>query len=126
MAVVALLLCGCVEREMTITSDPPGALVFVSRKPLGRTPLTQTFLWYGDYEITLRHQGYKTLKTHAKLKPPIYEIMPLDLISAIVPWTYHDRRYLHYELEKFEPTSDEDLIRRSDELREKNLQPVRK
>ena len=40
---------GCVEREMTLTTDPPGALVYVSDKEIGRTPVTQPFLWYGDY-----------------------------------------------------------------------------
>ena len=95
---VVLLAClgGCVERELTITSEPSGALVYISDVEKGRTPLTINFAWYGDYDVILRHDGFNTLKTHAEIAPPIYEIPPLDLLSAIVPWTYHDRRYLHY------------------------------
>ena len=117
-----LALAGCVERTITITSKPSGALVYISAEEKGRTPLTVPFTWYGDYRITLRHDGYQTLKTHEKIKPPVYEIPPLDLFSAIAPWTYHDNHTFHYVLtERIVPT-DEELIRRADELRQRNLQ----
>ena len=125
---------GCVEREMTITSQPPGALVFVSDKEIGRTPVTQPFLWYGDYEIVLRRNGCQTLHTHANLRPPIYEIFPLDLLSELAPWTYHDRRYLHFEMKpRVQPRGEEqikqadrELISRAEALRDRNRQPVEK
>lgn len=117
---------GCVEREMIITSDPVGALVFVSDREIGRTPLTQPFLWYGDYEIRLSRQGYETLNTHRNLRWPWYETIPLDFLSEIVPWTYHDRRYLHFKLKKSGHVSDGELIRQAEELRRKNSQPVTK
>ena len=98
---------GCVEREMIITSDPAGALVFISDREIGRTPLTHEFLWYGDYEIRVSHQGHDTLNTHRNLRWPWYETAPLDLLSAIAPWTYHDRRYLHFELNKSGEFSNE-------------------
>ena len=126
LVVSAGLLGGCVEREMTITSEPSGALVLVSDKEVGRTPVTLSFLWYGDYEIILRRQGCTTLKTHANLRPPIYEIFPLDLLSEIAPWTYHDRRYLHYRLEELKLPDDKDLIRRGRELRARALEDVEK
>lgn len=117
---------GCVEREMTITSDPGGALVFVSEREVGRTPLTMSFLWYGDYEIRLSREGYETLNTHRNLREPWYETIPLDFFSAIAPWTYHDRRYLHFTLEEAQQVSNDELKRRADELRLRNDQPVEK
>lgn len=120
------VLGGCVEREMTLTSDPPGAIVFVSGKEIGCTPVTQSFLWYGDYEIILRRKGYKTLETHRNIKAPFYETIPLDLLSAIAPWTIHDRRYLHFEMEKLVLPDDQTLIGRADELRRKNSEKVEK
>ena len=117
---------GCVEREMTITSDPVGALVFISDKEIGRTPVTQSFLWYGDYEIRLSRQGYETINTHRNLRWPWYETVPLDLLSEIAPWTYHDRRYLHFKLKKSGQVSEEELIRRAEKLRRRNSQSVRK
>jgi hypothetical protein len=112
----ACLLGGCVERELTITSEPAGALVEISGQEVGLTPLVHRFTWYGDYRITLRKNGYQTLKTHADLNPPVYEIPPLDLLSAVAPWTYHDRRYLHYDLAPKRALSDEELIQRATQL----------
>jgi len=124
--VASASLAGCVERELTITSTPPGALVFMSDVEKGRTPLTTDFTWYGDYEIILRHQGYQTLQTHAQINAPLYEIPPFDLMSAIVPWTYHDRRYLHFEMAELAPSSDEKLIKRADAMADRNVQPVQR
>ena len=122
--VCTAITAGCVEREMVITSKPAGALVFVSDVEVGRTPVNFPFTWYGDYEIILRSSGYETLQTHRNITPPIYEIPPLDFFSAIVPWTYHDRRYLHFEMETLKESTDQELINRADAMRERNLAPV--
>jgi len=123
----AALLCGgCVLREMTITSDPPGALVLVSDEEKGRTPVTFEFVWYGDYDIILRLEGYETLKTAAPINPPLYEIPPLDLLSELAPWTYRDRRFLHYTLTPRQVLSPEKLIEQAKQLERQNRQPVEK
>ncbi len=124
VAALALTFGGCVEREMHITSDPDGALVYVSDVEVGRTPVTLPFTWYGDYDVILRRDGYETLKTHADINAPWYEVPPLDLFSALAPWTYHDQRYLHYELEKLDPPTEEELIERAERLGERNAEPV--
>ncbi len=124
--VLALAVAGCVERTLTITSEPSDALVFISSEEVGRTPVTIPFTWYGHYEIILRREGYETLKTSHKIKPPIYEIPPLDLFSAIAPWTYHDNRALHYVLARQAFPGDAELIRRAEELRRRNLEEPRK
>jgi len=114
--IVATLVAGCVEREMSITSDPPGAMVLISDVEVGRTPVKIPFTWYGDYDIILRRDGYQTLKTHANIIMPIYEIPPFDLLSAVAPWTYHDRRYLHFEMQPFVKASDNELIERAEQM----------
>lgn len=110
---------------MIVTSEPAGALVFISDREVGRTPVTQPFTWYGDYDIVLRKEGSETLETHANLLPPWYELPPLDLLSALAPWTYHDRRYLHYELKPLSLPDDEQLLRSARELRERAAEPVK-
>ncbi|HUS93074.1 MAG TPA: PEGA domain-containing protein [Phycisphaerae bacterium] len=115
----AALMCGCVEREMTITSEPEGALVFVSDREIGRTPVTLPFTWYGDYDIILRRDGCETLKTHAEINAPWYEVPPLDLFSHMAPWTYRDQRYLRYSLIQRKEPSDEDLIKKADALKKR-------
>ena len=118
------LVGGCVDRELRITSEPPGALVLVSDKEVGRTPVTFSFTWYGDYDIILRRDGYETLKTHAHINAPVYQIPPLDFFVDIAPWTIHDRRYVHFRMEKFVQPSDKELIERADAMKKRNLEPV--
>jgi hypothetical protein len=125
VCLAATVAGGCVEREMTITSEPAGAVVEVSGEEIGLTPVRHRFTWYGDYRIVLRKDGYETIKAHAQINPPLYEYPPLDLLSALAPWTYHDKRYLHYTLEEPEPVSDEDLIRRAVELGQVNAESPR-
>ncbi len=117
MALAAAALGGCVEREMKITSEPAGALVYVSDREVGRTPVALPFTWYGDYDVLSRMDGYKTLRTNADITPPWYEVPPLDLLSHMAPWTYRDQRYLHYKLEKQEQLTDEQLIKQAEEMK---------
>jgi len=121
---LALSVSGCLEREMTITSKPSGALVCVSDVEVGRTPVTFPFTWYGDYDIILRLEGYETLKTHAGIYPPPQEVPPLDLLCEIGPWTFRDHRYLNFTLQEEVQPSDEQLIKRATEMREENLRPT--
>ena len=121
---LVLLPAGCVERTLSITSEPAGALVYVSSVEVGRTPLRMPFTWYGDYDVVLRLDGYETLKTHCEVNPPIYELPPLDLLSEIAPWTYHVERSGHFELTKSTVPSDADLVKRAEQLRARNLQPA--
>lgn len=123
---VAFGLAGCIDQELAIRSEPSGALVFVSDKEVGRTPVTIPFTWYGDYDIVLRMDGYQTIKTHAKLNPPVYGIPPLDLLATLAPWTFHDRRYLYYEMKTYVAPSDEELIMRGEALGKRTLEPVKK
>ncbi len=124
VVLVALLAGGCVERKLNITSEPAGAIVRISDVEVGRTPVTVPFTYYGDYEIILRRDGYETVKTHANLTPPVYEIPPLDLLSAIVPWTYRDHRYVHVTMSEQQTPGDEELIEKARQLHQENLQPA--
>ena len=126
LLVLAAGVGGCLEREMYITSEPEGALVIVSDVERGRTPLKLPFTWYGDYDIMLRREGYQTLIAHAKLTPPAHEVAPFDLFAEILPWTFRDHRYLHFTLEKLEPISDEALLEKADQLRERTTRPIEK
>jgi len=117
---------GCVDRELFVTSEPEGALVRISDRELGRTPVTTPFTWYGDYEIIMRLDGYETLTTSAKITPRWYEVPPLDLLSELAPWRYYDRRELSFKLTKLVEPTDEELIQRAQELQAKNLEPAGK
>jgi len=127
VALAGVCLSGCVERRLKITSDPPGALVYLADEEVGRTPLTVPFTWYGDYEVIVRLDGHQTLATHANITPPLYDIPPWDLISqAFVPWTYHYNVKRHYELKPLASPNEADLIGRAMDLRARNIEPVPK
>lgn len=115
----ALALSGCVERTVKIRTDPPNALVLINDEEVGLSPVKFSFLWYGDYDITIRKTGYETIKTHQRIDAPWWQFPPIDLVAeAFTPTTLHD----DHELPTFtlQPTSQpsvEELIGRSEELR---------
>ncbi|TFG50593.1 MAG: PEGA domain-containing protein, partial [Candidatus Brocadiia bacterium] len=66
-------ICGCVERQLTIKTEPAGGLVLLNDEEIGESPVAVSFEWYGDYDIKIYKDGYETLKTHRLLKAPWYD-----------------------------------------------------
>ncbi len=126
LALIAVVVVGCVRRELEITSEPAGAVVYVSDIEVGRTPVVVPFTYYGDRDVILRLNGYDTLVTNLNLTAPWYEYPGIDLFSEIAPWTYYDKRYAHYTLAPLEPTSREELIERAEEMARRNSEAVKK
>jgi hypothetical protein len=89
---------GCIERILTIQTNPPGALVELNAQEMGRTPVSRDFTWYGVYDVTIRLENYRTLKTAAKVYAPIYEWIPIDLITELLPFPFKDHHTLNYTL----------------------------
>jgi len=89
---------GCVERTMEIQTNPSGAIVELNDQEVGRTPLQHDFLWYGTYSVTIRKEGYQTLKTKASVIAPIYQWIPLDLVAELLPFDIKDHHTLQYQL----------------------------
>jgi hypothetical protein len=98
IAVVPAVTGGCVERILTVQTNPSGALVELNGQEMGRTPVSRDFTWYGVYEITVRHDEYQTIHTSAWVIAPIYEWIPLDLISELLPIPLKDHHTLSYDL----------------------------
>lgn len=51
------VLAGCIERTITVTSKPAGALVYLNDEEIGRTPVTVPFTFYGVYDVRLEHES---------------------------------------------------------------------
>jgi len=83
--ILAFLLTGCVQRQMNIISDPPGAIVYMNDREIGRTPFQRNFQWYGTYDVVLRKDGYQTQKTFADVNPPFWQFVPLDAVTDFLP-----------------------------------------
>src|SRR5215212_5925052 len=115
-----LLAVGCigVRRQLTVDSQPPGALVYVNGDEVGRTPVTYDFTFYGTMDLRLRKEGFETLEDTPKVWAPWWQIPPIDLIAEAFPLT--DRHALSYELTpKEQAAAPEEMVRRGVELRQK-------
>ena len=117
-AALAAAAAGCVERRYTVTSDPPGALVYRNGVPLGSTPVDDSYVYHGTYDFTLIKDGYETLQVKQKIDPPWYEVPPLDFIAENVwPFKLRDVREFNYQLQPMRVARPEEVFDRAGELR---------
>lgn len=90
--------CGSVTRQLQISSDPAGALVYLNGQEVGRTPCTVDFTWYGNYDLAVRKGGYTSLVGTQNIVAPWWQWIPLDLVADVTPGRKVDRRYYFYSL----------------------------
>ena len=115
----AAMLTGCVERELTINTEPAGATVILNDEQIGVSPVTVSFNWYGDYNVRITKEGYETLKTHRELKGPWYDAFPFDFFAMLNPERTVDSYEWSFELVPKRQPSRDRLIQDAEELKEK-------
>jgi hypothetical protein len=121
---MALALGGCVQRRLTIRSDPPGARVYVGDEEIGTTPASTDFVYYGTRKIRLVKDGYETLVVNQPIPAPWYQIPPLDFVAEnVVPGEIRDERVVNYQLVPLQPRSTEQLLARADQVRATTVVP---
>jgi hypothetical protein len=84
IGLMTIALAGCVERRLTINTEPEGAMVILNDQEIGVSPVTVSFNWYGDYWVRLRKDGYETLDTHRRLKAPLHDYFPFDFVAGLL------------------------------------------
>jgi hypothetical protein len=119
-----LLLCGaavcagCVERRYTLRTDPPGALAIVNGEEIGPTPVSRSFYYYGDREITFLLDGYQTKTVIQPVKAPWWDNLATEFFSEnILPFTLRDEREFKYQLTPARVPQAADLKDRAEQLR---------
>ncbi len=115
--VIVTSLSGCVERKLTINTEPQGAMVVLNDEEIGNSPVTVSFEWYGDYNVRVSKEGFETLKTHRKLKAPWYDGFPFDFLTLLNPERTVDEYEWTFDLEPKKEVSREELIRKAEELK---------
>lgn len=90
---------GCIERRIIVTSEPPGATVWVNDAEIGRTPAEVGFTYFGVYDVRLRKDGFEPISTRAEAKAPLYEYPPFDLVAEALPGTNETVVKWHFVLE---------------------------
>ena len=118
LSLTAVFLAGCVERQLTINTEPQDALIALNDEEIGHSPVTVSFNWYGDYNVRISKPGFETLKTHRMLKGPWYDYFPFDFFAQIInskrivdtyEWTF--------TLEKKQPPQRQQLIESAVQLK---------
>jgi len=112
-----IILGGCVERQLTINTEPQGALVALNDEEIGTSPVTVSFNWYGDYCVRISKEGYETLDTHRKLKAPWYDHFPFDFFAMLNPKRTVDSYEWTFELAPPQEISREKLIQNAEKLK---------
>lgn len=109
---------GCVERRMTVRTNPPGALLYVDDYEIGATPVSTNFTYYGTRKIRLVKDGYETLTVMQSIPAPWYEFPPIDFVSEnFVPGQIRDQRVLDFQLKPQMVVPTEQLMSRAEQLR---------
>ena len=109
---------GCVQRRMTIRSNPPGALVYVDDYQIGTTPVSTDFIYYGTRKIRLVKDGYETLTVRQPFPAPWYEYFPLDFVTEnLWPWEIRDERVVDLAMSTTASTPPESVVARAEQAR---------
>lgn len=110
---------GCVERRLTVRTQPSNATVILNDEKVGQSPVTVRFNWYGDYKVRITKPGYETLDTHKELQAPLHDKFPFDFFAQLLyPETIVDEYTWKFELkERTDPNTGE-LIEQAIKMKE--------
>jgi hypothetical protein len=110
--------CGCVERRYTIRTDPPGALVYVNGEEVGASPVSKSFTYYGEREVTLVADGHQTARFVQPVNPPWWDNLFTEFFSEnLVPFTLRDEREFSYKMLPAVNPPQTDVRQRAETLR---------
>jgi hypothetical protein len=118
MVAATLAAPGCVQRRMTIRSNPPGALVYVDDYQLGTTPVSHDFVYYGTRKLRLVKDGYETLTVRQPFPLPWYQYFPLDFVTEnLIPWEIRDERVVDLAMAPAASVPPESVVARAEQAR---------
>jgi hypothetical protein len=111
-------LSGCVERRYTIRTNPPGALAIVNQEEIGPTPVSRSFTFYGDREITLMLDGYQSQTIIQPINSPWWDNALTEFFTEnVIPFTFRDEREFVYQMQPTSIPEVNDLVARGQNLR---------
>ncbi len=116
LIVGGLTQVGCVRRTIRITTEPPGALVWLNHREIGRTPVEADFTHYGTYDLLIKKKGWEPMIGAMPTGFRIRGTPGVDLMLEVLPINTHDLVEWHIEL----VPRDQDhhaLLNRASELR---------
>ena len=116
---------GCIRKRMTVRTSPPGAMAYIDKQPIGLTPVSTSFTYYGTRSIEIVRDGYRTEHFLRKFNPPWYAIPPLDFFSETLwPFEKRDERIIDVQLTPEPVVPIEALIASGEQLRLQSSQGI--
>jgi len=112
----AALLPSCARRTIRIESEPPGALVWLNHREIGRTPVEVDFTHGGTYDLMLRKEGWEPMIGPMPTGFSLHGTPGIDLMLEVLPIKTQQRVVWHVEMVPRD-TDHQALLRRADALR---------
>jgi len=109
IAAAVIPLAGCVRRTISVTTTPPGAIVFLNDREVGRTPCDVEFLHYGVYDLRLRLEGFEPVVGSGRADAPVWDFIGADFFAELVPAQLESTVVWHFDLEP--TTKDGEALR---------------
>ncbi len=74
--------------------------MYVDDYPIGTTPISTDFVYYGTRKVRIVKSGYETLTVLQPIPAPWYQYPVLDFITEnVVPGEIRDERVVEYQLQ---------------------------
>ena len=119
LILLMLTSAGCMQRRMTIRSNPLGALVYVDDVEVGYSPVSIPFTYYGTRTIRLEKDRFQTVEVQQNFQAPWYQIPPFDFVADIlVPYEIRDEREVRVDLQPLQPTNETEVVNRANQIRQ--------
>ena len=117
-AIFSTCACNGVRRRLTIVSDPPGAIVYLNNKEIGKTPISQNFVHSGTYNIKCFKEGYETADVYYKVGCPWYLYPGFDFFSEnFTPGELRDEQHCRVVLQQKRELPESELYDAATKLR---------
>ena len=122
LALIALAtpLCfsGCVQRRLIVKTQPEGAFVSIDRQPVGYSPVSVPFTYYGTREFQVEKDGFKTINVQQRVRPNWYNTFPISFFTEnFSPREIRDQRIFDFQMQPKTATDENGLIERANDLR---------
>lgn len=119
LANCCLLSSGCVRRRLTVRSVPAGASVYVDDQPIGQTPVSTSFTYYGTRKIQLVKDNFETLTVKQTFNPPWYQYPVIEFVTEnLWPWEIRDERAVDFQMIPQVIVPTERLLENAQQLRD--------
>lgn len=118
VACLFMMTSGCVQRRMIVRTQPEGAFVTIDRQPIGYSPVSVPFTYYGTRDIQIEKDGFKTVKVQQDVDAPWYGKFPVSFLTEnFSPREIRDQRILDFQLEPRTQANENMLLERASTLR---------